>query len=77
MAPDPGRPRERSGRALRIVRTILIALVVAFTVGFLIGTILRGRLEEPVRYYGAAGPEPVSTRPDSCADPVTFARGPA
>ena len=44
---------------------------------FLVGTILRGRLEEPVRYYGAAGPEPVSTRPDSCADPVTFARGPA
>ena len=37
----------------KLIRTILIALVVAFVVGFTLGTLLRGEVDEPVRYIGA------------------------
>ena len=37
----------------KLIRTILIALVVAFLVGFTIGTLLRGEVDKPVRYIGA------------------------
>jgi hypothetical protein len=36
----------------RVLRTIFWALVVAFAVGFLVGTLLRRELEKPVRYIG-------------------------
>ena len=51
--------RERAGgpatgwrRVGQIVRVVLIALFVAFLVGFVIGTLIRRQLEEPVHYYG-------------------------
>lgn len=37
----------------RVLRTIAWALLIAFGVGFLIGTLLRRELERPVRYIGA------------------------
>ena len=37
----------------KLIRTILIALVVAFLVGFTLGTLLRGEVDKPVRYIGA------------------------
>lgn len=37
---------------VRILRTIAIAILVAFSVGFLIGTMLRGEVDKPVRYMG-------------------------
>ena len=52
MARDPLRPPGERSVFGRLVRTVLLALLVAFTVGFLIGTFLRRELDEPVRYYG-------------------------
>lgn len=36
-----------------MLKTIALALLVAFGVGFLIGTLLRRELQQPVRYMGA------------------------
>lgn len=36
----------------RILRTIAWAILIAFTFGFFIGTLLRRELERPVRYIG-------------------------
>ena len=37
---------------VRILGTIAIAILVAFSVGFVIGTMLRGEIEKPARYMG-------------------------
>ncbi len=37
----------------KLIRTILIALVVAFLVGFTFGTLLRREVDKPVRYIGS------------------------
>ena len=37
----------------RLLRVILLALLVAFAIGFTVGTLIRRRLDEPVRYIGA------------------------
>ena len=59
MARDPLRPPERRRFARRVLRTALIALIIAFGTGFLIGTLLRLNLDEPVRYYGDTLPTDV------------------
>jgi len=59
MARDPLRPPERRSFARRVLRTALIALIIAFGTGFLIGTLLRRNLDEPVRYYGDTLPTDV------------------
>jgi len=38
---------------LKVVRGILLALLLSFLVGIAIGTLLRRRMERPVRYIGA------------------------
>jgi hypothetical protein len=55
---------DRGSLVGRILRTILWALVVAFAIGFVIGTLLRRELEKPVRYVGGleVGPS-VAARP--------------
>ncbi len=47
--------RRRASRVGALLRTLLLALAIAFLVGLLIGTWLRIQLERPVRYIGAAG----------------------
>jgi len=37
----------------RILRAILWSLLIAFAIGFVIGTLLRRELEKPVRYIGS------------------------
>ena len=53
MTLQPSRLRGFVSKIAKLVRTILIALVVAFLVGFTIGTLLRGKVDKPVRYIGA------------------------
>lgn len=36
----------------RILRTIVLAILVAFLFGFVVGTLLRRGMDEPVRYMG-------------------------
>ena len=50
---------------MRVIRTILLALLVSLLVGFAIGTALRLRLERPVRYIGSA----FATDPLDVGDP--------
>jgi hypothetical protein len=57
MVTDP--PRGLLSRIGGLLRTVFWALLFAFVVGFVIGTILRSRLERPVRYIGAR-PDPIS-----------------
>lgn len=38
---------------MKVLRTVLLALLFALAVGFAIGTVLRMRLERPVRYIGS------------------------
>jgi hypothetical protein len=63
----PVSEKHRAGRAgstfARIARTILWSIVVAFAIGFLIGTLLRRELERPVRYIGdrASSADPIAT----------------
>lgn len=58
MSRDPLRPPGRRSIFARVLRTIALTVLIAFAVGYLIGTLLRGPLEEPVRYYGG-GPSQV------------------
>ncbi|MEM9175685.1 MAG: hypothetical protein AAGC67_10655 [Myxococcota bacterium] len=53
MARDPLAPPGRRSLGGRVLKTIALALLVAFGVGFLIGTLLRRELQQPVRYMGA------------------------
>ena len=48
----PGSGAKR-GSGPRVLRAILLALLLAFLFGLAIGTLLRRRLDEPVRYIGA------------------------
>ena len=41
---------------MRLLRTLLLALLLSLLLGLTIGTLLRLRLERPVRYIGAALP---------------------
>lgn len=41
-----------ASRVGRILRTVFWALVFAFVVGFVVGTLLRRELDRPVRYIG-------------------------
>ena len=48
------------------LRIVLLAILLALFVGFVIGTILRSRLERPVYYIGSAiAPHPLDIG-DSC-----------
>ena len=38
----------------RLLRIVLLALLIAFAVGFTIGSLIRRELERPVGYYAAA-----------------------
>lgn len=38
----------------RLLKTIFYALIFAFAIGLLIGTLIRREIEKPVRYIGAA-----------------------
>ena len=76
MARDPLAPPGRRSFGLRVLKTIALALFVAFVIGFVIGTLLRRQIEEPVRYLGSSNPpaagatwpaEPISTH--SCDRP--------
>lgn len=40
-----------------MLRAILWTVLIAFGVGFLIGTLLRRELERPIRYIGGVDPE--------------------
>jgi len=72
-----------ASRVGRLLRTIAWSLFLAFVFGFLIGTWIRTRLEEPVRYIGGrenpAHPTAVatlfagtlSTRPGDVGHPET------
>lgn len=55
----------------RLLRAVLLALIVAFLFGFVIGTCLRREIDRPVRYYGAVpidcAPDAGPARPDSLA----------
>lgn len=45
---------QKSGSTwIRLLRTILYALAIAFLIGFAIGTWLRREVERPTRYIGA------------------------
>ena len=44
---------------MKVLRSVLLALLVSALVGFAIGTVLRLRMEKPVHYIGSA----VSTDP--------------
>ncbi len=48
-------PPKRGGGAWAAVRTVLWLLLLSLVVGFVIGLVLRSRLERPVRFIGAAG----------------------
>ncbi len=39
---------------MKLLRSVLIALLLSLVAGMLIGTLLRMRLERPVRYWGSA-----------------------
>lgn len=62
---------ERPGksRLSSIVRTVLYALVIAFIIGILIGSVLRRELERPTRYIGWRGFENGSALSALAADP--------
>jgi len=45
-------PSKSASRIRRILRTIAWALFAAFVFGFVVGSLIRKRLEEPVRYIG-------------------------
>jgi len=68
-------------RARSLLRTVLLALALAFGVGFAIGTWLRCAAERPAGYIGAApasAPEaPGPVKKGAGLDPSTFARAPA
>jgi hypothetical protein len=51
MVRDPG-PGLLS-RIGRVLRTVLWAILFAFAFGFVVGTVLRAKLDRPVRYIGA------------------------
>ncbi|MFK7896476.1 MAG: hypothetical protein AB8G23_11605 [Myxococcota bacterium] len=55
----------KGGSAIgRILRTVLWAVLIAFSIGFFIGTLLRRELDKPVRFIGRIeSPGPASTRP--------------
>lgn len=40
---------------IKLIRTILLALLLSLLVGLAIGTLIRLRIERPVRYIGATG----------------------
>ncbi len=40
---------------MKVVRTVLLALLFSLLVGFAIGTLLRQRMEEPTIYLGSLG----------------------
>ena len=42
---------------MKVVRTVLLALLFSLLVGFAIGTVLRQRMEKPTIYLGSRGPE--------------------
>lgn len=42
---------------MKVVRTVLFALLFSLLVGFAIGTVLRKRMEEPTIYLGSSPPE--------------------
>jgi hypothetical protein len=54
-----GRKRSSAARrpkrsvAARLLRTILLMALIAFAIGFAIGSLLRRELERPTRYLGA------------------------
>lgn len=54
----PGSGAKR-GSGPRVLRVILIALLLAFLFGLVVGTLLRQRLDEPVRYIGALEAKPI------------------
>ncbi len=47
----------------RALRVILLALLGALVAGFIAGTVIRMRLERPVRYLGAAELPQADARP--------------
>jgi hypothetical protein len=57
---------------VKALRVIVWALLGALLFGLLVGTIIRKRMEEPVRYIGASDPAPRSVPtsvPFDVADP--------
>ncbi len=46
------RATDRRSKLGRVLRTIFWALVFAFLIGFVVGSLLRRELERPVRYIG-------------------------
>ena len=44
---------------MRLLRTLLVAMLLSLAVGLAIGTWLRMRLEQPVQYIGLAGALPL------------------
>jgi len=43
---------KKKSLGLRLLRTLLIAILVAFAFGLVVGTLLRRQLDRPVRYMG-------------------------
>jgi len=62
------------GPSVKLVRTVLLALLFSLLLGFAVGTVLRMRFERPTVYIGARGagpPGPASARgPSLPADPL-------
>ena len=44
------------GPSVKLVRTVLLALLFSLLLGFAVGTVLRMRFERPTVYIGARGP---------------------
>ena len=63
-------PRQSRSPFARILRTILWAIVIAFAIGFLVGSLIRRELESPVRYIGAR-----LHRPESPGSPFHASSG--
>jgi hypothetical protein len=60
---------------LKLIRAILLALLGSLLIGFLIGTVIRLRMERPVRYLGVAFPvEGTAPIPMAAGDPAEFSR---
>jgi hypothetical protein len=52
-APERTKGAKKRSLGARLWRTILIAILLAFAFGLVIGTVLRRQLDRPVRYMGS------------------------
>jgi hypothetical protein len=65
--------RSWAARLFGMLRTVFYAILIAFVVGWIIGTFLRQELERPTRYIGALSTEASAF---ALVDASAFALGP-